>query len=51
MTIDDAIASKSPYRSGYDHGCDDADISDPDGRYINQPKRPKFSHQGIYARM
>jgi hypothetical protein len=30
---------KSPYESGYDHGCDDADISDPDDRYINQPER------------
>jgi hypothetical protein len=39
-----AIASsKSPYESGYDHGCDDADISDPDDRYINQPgKGPSF---------
>lgn len=35
--------SKSPYESGYDHGCDDADISDPDDRYINQPERgPSF---------
>ena len=34
---------KSPYESGYDHGCDDADISDPDDRYINQPERgPSF---------
>jgi hypothetical protein len=35
--------SKSPYESGYDHGCDDADISDPDDRYINQPEKgPDF---------
>src|SRR5215211_5482130 len=35
--------SKSPYKSGYDHGCDDADISDPDDRYINQPEKgPSF---------
>ena len=27
---------KSPYESGYDHGCDDARISDPSDRYINQ---------------
>jgi hypothetical protein len=34
---------KSPYESGYDHGCDDADISDPDDRYINQPEKgPSF---------
>lgn len=34
---------KSPYQSGYDHGCDDTDISDPDDRYINQPEKgPSF---------
>ncbi|HET6590709.1 MAG TPA: hypothetical protein VFG45_11160 [Candidatus Nitrosocosmicus sp.] len=26
----------SSYDSGYDHGCDDANISDSDDRYINQ---------------
>jgi hypothetical protein len=36
-------SSDSPYRSGYDHGCDDASISDPSDRYINQPgKGPSF---------
>lgn len=36
-------SSKSPYDSGYDHGCDDADISDPSSRYINQPEKgPSF---------
>jgi hypothetical protein len=36
-------SSKSPYESGFDHGCDDADISDPDERYINQPEKgPSF---------
>jgi hypothetical protein len=36
-------SSNSPYDSGYDHGCDDADISDLDDRYINQPgKGPSF---------
>jgi hypothetical protein len=36
-------SSKSPYESGYDHGCDDADILDPDDRYINQPEKgPNF---------
>jgi hypothetical protein len=29
-------ASKPPCDSGYDHGCDDAGISDSDDRYINQ---------------
>jgi hypothetical protein len=32
-----------PYESGYDYGCDDADISDSDDRYINQPENgPSF---------
>jgi hypothetical protein len=36
-------SSKSPYDSGYDHGCDDAEISDPSDRYINQPEKgPSF---------
>ncbi len=36
-------SGNSPYDSGFDHGCDDADISDPDDRYINQPgKGPSF---------
>jgi|SRR5215207_9343135 len=33
---------KSPYKSGYDHGCDDARLS-PSDRYINEPgKGPRF---------
>ena len=36
-------SSKSPYESGYDHGCDDAGISDSSDRYINQPEKgPSF---------
>jgi hypothetical protein len=36
-------SEESPYDSGYDHGCDDARISDPDDRYINQPEKgPSF---------
>jgi len=36
-------SSKSPYESGYDHGCDDAGISNPSDRYINQPEKgPSF---------
>jgi hypothetical protein len=34
---------KSSYGSGYDHGCDDAKISDPSDWYINQPEKgPSF---------
>jgi hypothetical protein len=40
-----AFASEeSPYDSGYDHGCDDARISDPDDRYINQGGKGPNNH-------
>ena len=36
-------SNDSPYNSGYDHGCDDAAISEPSERYINRPgKGPSF---------
>jgi hypothetical protein len=39
-------ASSEAYDSGYNHGCDDAGISDPADRYINQPgKGPSFHTQ------
>lgn len=37
-------SSKSQYDSGYDHGCDDARISDPSDRYINQPEKEPSCH-------
>lgn len=37
-------SSKSPNESGFDHGCDDADISSPSGRYINQPDKGPSNH-------
>jgi hypothetical protein len=43
-------SSKSPYESGYDHGCDDADISDPDERYINQPEKGPSFHTNEFMR-
>lgn len=42
--------SKSPYDSGYDHGYEDADISDPNNRYINQPKRGPSFHTHEFMR-
>jgi hypothetical protein len=44
VVVFSAFASESsPYDSGYDHGCDDAGISDPGDRYINQQgKGPSF---------
>lgn len=43
-------SSKSPYESGYDHGCDDADISDPSERYINQPEKGPSFHTNEFMR-
>ncbi|MGD9533971.1 MAG: PKD domain-containing protein [Candidatus Nitrosocosmicus sp.] len=33
-----------PYNSGYNHGCSDAKISDPEERYINQPGKGPNNH-------
>ena len=44
-------ASSDAYDSGYNHGCDDAGISDPDDRYINQPEKGPVSYWYIYARI
>ncbi len=38
----------SPYDSGYDHGCDDAGISDPSERYINQDEKGPSYHTGEF---
>jgi hypothetical protein len=43
-------SSKSPYDSGYDHGCDDAKISDLDDRYINQPEKGPSFHTNEFMR-
>jgi hypothetical protein len=45
-----SASSKSPYESGYDHGCDDADISDPNDRYINQPEKGPSFHTNEFMR-
>jgi hypothetical protein len=42
-------SGKSPYESGYDHGCDDAD-EDFDDRYINQPERGPSFHTDAFMR-
>ena len=45
MGVFSAFASESsPYDSGYNHGCDDAGISDPGDRYINQPGKDSSFH-------
>src|SRR5215211_6341228 len=41
---------KSSYESGYDHGCDDARISDPSDRYINQPEKGPSFHTEAFMR-
>jgi hypothetical protein len=38
---------KSPYESGYDHGCDDAD-KDSEDRYINQPEKGPSFHTDAF---
>lgn len=38
-------ASSDPYDSGYDHGCDDAKISDSSDGYVNQPEKVRHSTQ------
>lgn len=38
------IIAKSSYDSGYEHGCDDARISDSSDRYINQPEKGSSFH-------
>ena len=37
-------SESSPYDSGYDHGCDDARISDPDDRDINKDGKGPSNH-------
>jgi hypothetical protein len=48
------LSAISPYDSGYNHGCDDAGISDSSDYYINQPKKGPAYHtdefmDGYYA--
>ena len=38
----------SPYDSGYDHGCDDAGISDPSDRYTNQDEKGPSYHTDAF---
>lgn len=40
--------SQSPYSSGYEHGCDDAKVSNPDDRYINQPGKGPSYHTSSF---
>jgi hypothetical protein len=42
--IQTAMAKGIPYQAGYDHGCDDAEISNADARYINQPDKGPSNH-------
>jgi hypothetical protein len=36
------------HTSGYNHGCSDAQISDPSGRYINQPEKGPSFHSDAF---
>jgi hypothetical protein len=44
LVIQTAMAKETPYQAGYDHGCDDAKISNADARYINQPDNGPSNH-------
>ena len=48
--VDDETASNLPYRSGYNHGCSDAKISDFSKRYINQPGKGPNYHTTEFIR-
>lgn len=48
--VDDETAKNQPYRSGYDHGCSDAKISDSSKRYINQPGKGPTYHTSEFMR-
>ncbi len=48
--VDDDTANNLPYRSGYNHGCSDAKISDPSKRYINQPGKGPSFHTSEFMR-
>jgi hypothetical protein len=41
-------SGNDPYDSGYDHGCDDAGISDSSERYINQPEKGHSFHTNAF---
>ena len=43
-------SSKSPYESGFDHGCEDVQIDDPEDRYINEPGKGKSHHTSEFNR-
>ena len=38
-----SAGNKSPYESGYDHGCDDSELKAED-RYINEPGKGASFH-------
>jgi hypothetical protein len=48
--VDDDTANNLPYRSGYNHGCSDAKISDSLKRYINQPGKGPSFHTSEFMR-
>jgi hypothetical protein len=43
-------SNMSPYESGFDHGCEDVQIDDPEDRYINEPGKGKSHHTSEFNR-
>jgi hypothetical protein len=46
----DALSSKSPFESGYEHGCNDSSIPNFSDRYINQPEKGPSFHTDEFMR-
>jgi hypothetical protein len=44
------VYAKSPYDSGFDHGCDDSHISDSSDRYINQDEKGPAYHTTAFMK-
>ncbi len=49
-TVDALSIVKSPFESGYSHGCNDAGITDFSDRYINQPGKGSSFHTEEFMR-
>jgi hypothetical protein len=43
-------SSKSPYESGFDDGCEDVQMDDPEDRYINDPGEEESHHTSEFNR-
>jgi hypothetical protein len=49
-SVGSSAYAASGHTSGYNHGCSDAQISDPSNRYINQPEKGPSFHSEAFMR-